>query len=123
MPGRRYKQVFIQTKLNRPGIDPNWVARPRLISWLDEASGRPVTLISAPAGYGKTTLAVQWLERCPSKVAWISLDPGDSDPERFSRYLVASIRAALPGCLPRSAALLSAVSPPPWSYFSKDKGS
>lgn len=113
------EQILIRTKMNRPQLPADIIARPRLLERLDKTWGRRVTLISAPAGYGKSTLAVQWLEGCPSKIAWISLDPDDRNPDRFSRYLVASIQAALPGCLPRSTALLNAVSPPAWSYFSE----
>ncbi len=81
MPRQRSQHLLITTKMNRPQLPAGLIVRPRLLERLDEALGRRVTLISAPAGYGKTTLAVQWLERCPSKIAWISLDP-----DRFSGY-------------------------------------
>jgi len=93
------KDFILRTKLQRPPPAPDILPRVRLLDRLNEGRHRPLTLNSAPAGYGKTTLAVQWLERCPSKVAWICLDKDDSDPDRFSRYLVASIQAAMPECL------------------------
>jgi len=80
-------RILIRTKMNRPRLPAAHVVRHRLLERLDEASSRRITLISAPAGYGKTTLALQWLERCPNKVAWISLDPNDSHPERFLRLI------------------------------------
>ena len=110
---------LIRSKLFPPQPPSGPVVRARLLDRLNEASVRPITLISAPAGYGKTTLAVQWLPRCPWKAAWICIDPADNDPERFLRYLVGAMRTVLPDCLPRSAALLDAASRPPWSYLSE----
>lgn len=111
------QRILIRTKLNRPEPPARQVVRPRLLERLDAAADRRLTLISAPAGYGKTTLAAQWLERRGGDVAWISLDRDDSDPERLARYLVAAFRGIDPSCLARTAALLDAVSDPPWSYF------
>lgn len=95
MPRQRSQHLLIRTKMNRPQPLAGLLVRPRLLERLDEASGRRVTLISAPAGYGKTTLAVQWLERCPSKVAWISLYS-----DRFLRHFAPSMQTALSGCSP-----------------------
>src|SRR5215207_1567059 len=71
------------------------VARPRLTEKLAQEAGRRLTLISAPAGFGKTTLLVEWLgERVGGEgsVAWVTLDEGDNDPVRFLSYLVAALR-------------------------------
>jgi hypothetical protein len=59
------------------------VPRPKLISRLEENLKNRVTLISAPAGYGKTTLAAQWLDQSRRLSAWLSVDKNDSEPERF----------------------------------------
>lgn len=76
---------LLATKLQRPRVRAG-VARPRLV----EAVGQcPVTLLSAPAGYGKTTLAADWAQG--SGAAWLSLDRGDGDPARFWRYVVAAL--------------------------------
>jgi len=101
---------ILATKLYIPPPPPKVVLRPRLIERLDEglsAGGAPgVTLISAPAGFGKTTLVSEWVHRKDEgrgvnasrelKVAWLSLDEGDSDLTRFLSYLVAALRTVAP---------------------------
>jgi len=64
---------------------------------MNENAAKRLTLISAPAGYGKTTLAAQWAAQHGQSVAWLSVDPSDSDPERFIRYLASAIGAVFPG--------------------------
>lgn len=87
---------ILATKLYRPPSRPNAVIRDRLISRLNNGLHRKLTLISAPAGFGKTTLASDWLARCNRPVAWFSLDEGDHDPSRFLAYLVASLQSIQP---------------------------
>ena len=76
---------ILATKLYVPPPRANLVLRPRLIERLNEglSSGRKLTLISAPAGFGKTTLISEWVAVCERPVAWLSLDEGDNDPTRF----------------------------------------
>src|ERR671914_19768 len=86
---------LVSTKLRFSQARPKLVARPRLSATLEREQGRKLTLISAPAGFGKTTLLVEWLEGRgggEGSVAWLSLDEGDNDPVRFLSYLVASLR-------------------------------
>ena len=71
---------------------PITVLRPRLIERLNESLHRKLTVISAPAGFGKTTLVSEWIAGCGRPVAWLSLDAGDSDPARFLTYLIASLQ-------------------------------
>jgi LuxR family maltose regulon positive regulatory protein len=88
------------TKLNIPACRPDVVGRCRLVERLDEGLRlhRRLTLISAPAGYGKTTLVTDWLNtRERSQVAWLSLDEADNDPQRFLSYMLASLGRAEPG--------------------------
>src|SRR5215213_3520827 len=88
-------ESLVSTKLRPSQVRPQLVARPRLIATLEREAGRKLTLISAPAGFGKTTLLVEWLrERADGEgyVAWVSLDEGDNDPVRFLSYLVAALR-------------------------------
>jgi LuxR family maltose regulon positive regulatory protein len=98
--------------------------RPRLIDRLNAGirSGHKLTLISAPAGFGKTTLLSEWINRgdraetCPH-VAWLSLDKGDDDPSRFWRYLIAALQT-VPGLQEAGAgesalAMLQSPQPPP----------
>jgi ATP/maltotriose-dependent transcriptional regulator MalT len=85
---------ILATKLYIPPPRPKAVLRPRLIERLNEglASGRKLTLISAPAGFGKTTLVSEWVSVCERPVAWLSLDEGDNDSARFLCYLVAALQ-------------------------------
>jgi LuxR family maltose regulon positive regulatory protein len=86
---------LLSTKLRPSQARPNLVVRPRLTVRLEREAGRKLTLISAPAGFGKTTLLVEWLkerEDGDRSVAWVSLDEGDSDPVRFLSYLVSALR-------------------------------
>jgi LuxR family maltose regulon positive regulatory protein len=85
---------LLTTKLYVPRAHPNLVPRPRLGALLAEGMNRKLILISAPAGFGKTTLLVEWLrERVGGvgSVAGLSLDEGDNDPTRFLSYLVAAL--------------------------------
>ena len=85
---------ILATKLYIPPPRPKIVLRPRLIERLNEglSAGRKLTLISAPAGFGKTTLVSEWIAGCGRPVAWLSLDEGDNDPTRFLTYLVAALQ-------------------------------
>jgi LuxR family maltose regulon positive regulatory protein len=130
----------IATKLFIPPPRPNGVARPRLIARLNEGLSRKLTLISAPAGFGKTSLAASWLAslagiangevsiekaeqstahaslsilNSPPKAAWLSLDEGDNDPVRFLLYLVAALQTVVPTVGAGVAASLQAPQPPP----------
>jgi LuxR family transcriptional regulator, maltose regulon positive regulatory protein len=89
---------LVFTKLRPSQARPELVARPRLTARLEREASRKLTLISAPAGFGKTTLLVEWLkerEDGDQSVAWVSLDEGDNDPVRFLSYLVAALRRTL----------------------------
>ena len=117
MKTRRPDPVLIRTKFSRPPSRPEFVERRQLLDRLDEAVEHRVTLVSAPPGFGKTTLATQWLARQRVPAAWLALDEGDSDPERFVRYLVAALEDSTPHRLPQTAALLAARTPPPFDYL------
>jgi len=85
---------LLSTKLFIPSIRPELVSRPRLIERLNEGLRRTpgVTLISAPAGFGKTTLVSEWVAGCEQPTAWLSLDEGDNDPTRFLTYLITALQ-------------------------------
>ena len=83
---------ILATKLYLPPPRPNVVLRPRLINRLNEGLHRKLTLISAPAGFGKTTLASEWVAGDKRPAAWLSLDKGDNDPIRFLTYLIAALQ-------------------------------
>jgi LuxR family maltose regulon positive regulatory protein len=85
---------LLQTKLAPPVLRAPIVERPGLLARLDQGLDRRLTLVSAPAGFGKTTLAGAWVSahqrRHDLPIAWVSLDAGDNDPARFWRYVVAA---------------------------------
>jgi LuxR family maltose regulon positive regulatory protein len=83
---------LLYTKLAPPRPQPALMSRPVLIDRLAAGLARKVTLISAPAGSGKTTLIGEWLARQTRPVAWVALDAGDNDPVRFWRYVITACR-------------------------------
>ncbi|MCP4539372.1 MAG: hypothetical protein GY832_19725 [Chloroflexi bacterium] len=85
---------LLATKLRRPSIPPKRVQRPHLIQRLNEglAFDRQITLVSAPAGFGKTICVSEWTSTLDMPVTWLSLDPADDDPGRFFTYLVAALQ-------------------------------
>jgi LuxR family transcriptional regulator, maltose regulon positive regulatory protein len=104
---------ILATKLYVPLPRAPLVLRSRLLERLNEGLHSKLTLIAAPAGFGKTTLVSEWVAGCKRPVAWLSLDQGDSDPTRFLTYLVTALQAVAPnigeGLL---SALQSLPSPP-----------
>ena len=85
---------ILATKLYISPPPPKAVSRPRLLERLNEglSAGRKLTLISASAGFGKTTLVSEWVASCGQPIAWLSLDEGDNDAARFLTYLVAALQ-------------------------------
>jgi LuxR family maltose regulon positive regulatory protein len=125
---------ILATKLYIPPPRSRVVPRPRLIERLDDglASSRKLTLISAPAGFGKTTLASEWVAALTAGprealrlrgspdgreenygTAWLSLDEGDGDPTRFLAYLIAALQTVAPALGRAAAAALDSAPPPP----------
>lgn len=97
------------TKLYVPKLRGDLVARPRLLERLRRVGSR-LTLVSAPAGFGKTTLLAEWLDATPGDdraVAWVSLDPSDNEPARFWTYVVTALQGAVPTVGSGSLELLS----------------
>ena len=90
-------ESLLLTKIRQPPIRRRLVHRSRLLSLLDRGSEAVLTLVSAPAGFGKTTLLGDWLEQRGLEVAWVSLDPADDHPTTFWMYVLQSIRRAYPG--------------------------
>jgi len=87
----------LATKLFIPPSRPKAVLRPRLVERLNEGLHLKLTLISAPAGFGKTTLISEWVASCERATAWLSLDEGDNDLARFLVYLVAALQTVKGG--------------------------
>ena len=103
---------ILATKLHVPSPRPKIVLRPRLIERLNEGLPGKLTLISAPAGFGKTTLVSEWVAGCERPVAWLSLDKGDADPARFLAYLVAALQTISAGIGGGVSAALDSPQPP-----------
>ncbi|UCD98122.1 MAG: tetratricopeptide repeat protein [Chloroflexota bacterium] len=91
--------TLLATKFFIPPSLPHLVQRERLLSRLNEGiqQGKRLTLISAPAGYGKTTLLAEWLRQSQYPAIWLTLDDGDNDPVRFLTYLISDLQKYLPG--------------------------
>ncbi|MBX0326098.1 LuxR C-terminal-related transcriptional regulator [Oscillochloris sp. ZM17-4] len=87
---------LLATKLYRPPPRPKGMLRPHLIERLNAGLHRNLTLLAAPAGFGKTTLLSQWLDGCAHPVAWLTLDASDHEPARFLAYLVAALQTVVP---------------------------
>ena len=106
---------LLQTKLYIPPIRPELVSRPRLVECLKAGFDRKLTLISAPAGFGKTTLLSEWIAGSGPRtcVAWLSLDEGDNDPVRFLTYFVAALQTVEAGIGDTVLAVLQSPQPPP----------
>ena len=104
---------LLLTKLYVPPSRSNIVLRPRLLERLNEGLMRKLTLISASAGFGKTTLVSEWVAGCGRPVAWLSLDEGDNDPTRFLTYLVAALQTIAANIGAGVSAVLESPQPPP----------
>ena len=104
--------MLIQTKLNRPPLPVDLVKRPRLTAWLEQRRERPLTLVSAPAGYGKSTLISCWLEGVDCPTAWISLDEHDNKLGSFLSYFLAAVETIFPNSVPETQTFLTATPQP-----------
>jgi LuxR family maltose regulon positive regulatory protein len=104
---------ILATKLYVPPPQPKVVLRPRLIERLNEGMNRRLTLVCAPAGFGKSTLVGQWIAGCGRPVAWLSLDEGDSEPARFLTYLVVALQTIAPNIGEGVLEVLRSPQPPP----------
>ena len=115
-------QILLRTKLHRPSATADQVDRPRLKDRLDSSLDRPLILVAAPAGFGKSTLLSAWLEGLttgrggvtpPLPAAWLSLDESDNDLSVFLAYFLAAMQSIFPGALSETTALVSGLNFPP----------
>lgn len=103
---------LLATKLFVPAIRPHLVERPRLLEKLDQAVNSKLILVTAPAGYGKTTMVASWLAKRNKPVAWVSLDQSENDPLMFFAYVVGALQTVEPGSCRTAAALIQSSEPP-----------
>jgi len=104
---------ILATKLYVPAPRPGIVGRGRLDQRLDTALHRKLTLVSAAAGFGKTTAIVDWARRRGHRIAWLSLDDTDSDLRHFLAYLVSALHGPVPGAGDAVLPMLEMPHPPP----------
>ena len=130
---------LLTTKLFIPPVRRELVPRPRLVERLNAGLQRKLILISAPAGFGKTTLLAEWIANCrlqiadwartttqianrkspiANPVAWLSLDKGDNDPARFWAYFIAALQTVQAGVGEAALAMLQSPQPPPMEAVS-----
>jgi LuxR family maltose regulon positive regulatory protein len=103
----------LKTKLYIPPVRPELVPRPRLIERLNAGLDRKLTLFSAPAGFGKTTLLSSWISQGEIPAGWVSLDEGNNDPVRFLTYFIAALQTIEAGIGETPMAMLQSPQPPP----------
>jgi len=109
---------FIQTKLYRSPLQPGFIRRPQLLEQFEGWQQRPLTLVSASAGYGKSTLVSSWLESLDFPTAWLSLDEHDNDLEYFLTYFLACIQTSFPDAVNGTVALIGGAELPPLRVLS-----
>jgi LuxR family maltose regulon positive regulatory protein len=108
---------LIVTKFQRPTLGPDILPRPHLINRLEEGQHRQLTLISAPAGYGKSILVSAWADTIDRPVAWLSLDKKDNDPRTFLLYFIGAVQTIFPEAYLETQALLNGSQLPPADYL------
>jgi len=112
-------ELLLKTKLTPPPLRRELVTRPRLMDllnadlWYGGNFSRKLTLVSAPAGYGKTTLVAEWLRSKDHAITWLSLDENDDDPARFMGYLMAALAQVDPQFGGTLRSMLGSPQPPP----------
>lgn len=127
--------LLLTTKLYRPRIDDNWVSRPHLLARLNAGVRHKLILLSAPPGFGKSTLVSQWLNQLRLPIpafglntgdtdasqhwqsCWLSLDEGDNQLVQFLRYLMMAVRTCEPAACPTTQSLLDAGQLPGVDYL------
>ncbi len=102
---------LLKTKLYIPSARSRRVKRDRLVGRMEECAAQALTLISAPAGYGKTTLLAEWATITDLPVAWVSLDAADNDPSRFFAYIGEAVNSVHPGAADQALEMLHSSMP------------
>jgi LuxR family maltose regulon positive regulatory protein len=104
-------EQLLSTKLYLPSTRPEFVPRPHLIERLNDGLHRKLTLISASAGFGKTSLVADWCRQAEHSITWLSLDQNDNDPVRFFNYLIAALQKLNPKICHAALTILDSPNP------------
>ena len=118
-PTRTSQNSLLRTKLHRPVVPGDFLCRPRLHDLMNLGLELPLTLVSAPAGYGKSLLVSHWVASQSIPCAWLSLDASDSAVELFVDYLLAAVETVDPGACPQTRRLARAPEPPPTAVLAR----
>jgi len=103
----------LKTKICVPPLRSGWISRSRLGKRMDEGFGRKLTLLSAPAGFGKTTLLVDWIHKHKIPAAWFSVDKGDNAPQHFLTYVILGLQSLEADTGEAALTMLQSPQPPP----------
>lgn len=110
--------TILNTKLHRPKVTDDIITRSRIIEYLESNTDKPFSLVSAPAGYGKSIAVSQWLENTKSLHTWLSLDEDHSDLRTFLLYLCAAVEKIFPNSLEITSGLIQSPVLPPLKVIS-----
>jgi LuxR family maltose regulon positive regulatory protein len=105
--------LLLATKFHVPRIAARLVGRPHVYQRLQRGMERPLTLVTAPAGFGKTASLCDWVQQSERAVAWVSLDASDDDPLQFWTYVFTALNRTYPGIADTALAMLHAPQSPP----------
>jgi len=111
--------IFFHSKYRRPVVRGQIINRPRLIRLLDSSVRYPLFMVSAPAGYGRTTLLSNWEEKADLPVAWLSLDEDDNELQVFLGYLSMAVKTIHPGALQETTLLNEGIISPPFEILAR----
>ena len=101
-------QIVLRTKLYAPEVGLDLIDRPRLRARFGGETQAPLTLVVAPAGYGKSLAVAQWISSQRTAAVWLSLDVAETEPTEFLRYLIAAVRSLHPETCAQTGAMLDA---------------
>src|SRR5512139_4049665 len=96
-PVTELKPPLLATKISVPRLPGEYVHRLRLTRRIDQGVKSPLTLLTAPAGFGKTNLLIEWTRETTLPVAWLTIDSDDNDTNRFIRYAIGALQTLVPG--------------------------
>ena len=108
---------ILNTKLQRPALPGDFIARQKLIEYVNENIERPFTLVSAGGGFGKSTFVTSWLSSIPHKSSWLSLDDDDNDIRTLLTYFIAAVQDSFPEFGTTMQSLMQSEQLPPMSFL------